>query len=112
MKPMCKILNLGHVFALLPDSHHFTFRRRLFIRFQELSIIVLIRSIILAVKGKLQLWVPAKLPSGKQEDKMKRLMKRAQLIDALEIATSSVEDNVTDISMLLTRPRNNDSNLP
>jgi hypothetical protein len=75
MKPMCKILNLGHVFALLPDSHHFAFRRSLFTRFQELSMIVLIKSIILASMGELQLWVPAKLPSGKKEDKMKRLMK-------------------------------------
>jgi hypothetical protein len=98
--------------VLLPDSHHFTFRRRLFTRFQELSIIVLIRSIILASKGELQLWVPAKLSSRKKEDKMKRLMKRAQLIDPLETTTSSVEDNVMDISMLLTRPRNNDSDLP
>jgi hypothetical protein len=37
MKPMCKILNMGHVFVLLPDNHHFAFRRRLFTRFQELS---------------------------------------------------------------------------
>jgi hypothetical protein len=53
MRPMYKTLNLGHVCALLPDSHHFTFRRRLFTRFQKLSIIVLIRSIILASKGEL-----------------------------------------------------------
>jgi hypothetical protein len=66
----------------------------------------------LASKGELQLWVPAKLPSGKKKDKMKRLMKRAQFIDPLETTTSSPEDNVMDISMLLTRPRNNDSNLP
>jgi hypothetical protein len=25
IKPVCKILNLGYVFALLPDSHHFAF---------------------------------------------------------------------------------------
>jgi hypothetical protein len=105
MKPMCKILNLGHVFVLLPDSHHFT-------RFQELSIIVLIRSIILASKGELQLWVPAKLLSGKKEEKIKRLMQRAHLIDPLETTTSSPEDNVMDISILFTRPRNDNSNLP
>jgi hypothetical protein len=35
--------------------------------------------------------------------KRKRLMKRAQLIDPLETTTSSPEDNITDISMLLTR---------
>jgi hypothetical protein len=43
---------------------------------------------------------------------LQRLMKRAQLINPLETTTSSPEDNFTDISMLLTRPRNNDSNLP
>jgi hypothetical protein len=43
---------------------------------------------------------------------MKRLMKRAQLIDPLETTTSSPEDNVMDTSMLSTRPRNNNSNLP
>jgi hypothetical protein len=97
--------------VLLPDSHYFTFRRRLFTRFQKLSTIVLIRSIMLASKGELQLWVLAKLPSGKKEDRMKRLRKRAQLIDLLRTTTSSPEENVMDISMLLTRPRNDHSNL-